>query len=189
MYTYSGRERGLVLITALILLLVMTLLGLAAIQNTLLEERMAGNFRAQSVAFQSAEASLRAGETWLGGLVDQPGAVSSSPNPSNSVWILDGPDADGSNGLMWYLESTRGRSWWANNGIAYASVDQLRVTASETLAEAPRHVVEQAGFVADSLVVGQQQATGRWFYQITSRGEAPGGRGEALLRSTFARRF
>jgi type IV pilus assembly protein PilX len=93
MYTYSGRERGLVLITALILLLVMTLLGLAAIQNTLLEERMAGNFRAQSVAFQSAEASLRAGETWLGGLVDQPGAVSSSPNPSNSVWTHRMPTA------------------------------------------------------------------------------------------------
>jgi type IV pilus assembly protein PilX len=55
----------MVLVISLVLLLSLTLLGLAAMQNTSLEERMAGNMRAENIAFQAAEAGLRAGEAWL----------------------------------------------------------------------------------------------------------------------------
>jgi type IV pilus assembly protein PilX len=55
-----AREHGFVLIVALVLLLVLTILGLAAAQTTSLEERMAGNDRNHSMAFESGEAGLSA---------------------------------------------------------------------------------------------------------------------------------
>ncbi|MDD5033545.1 MAG: PilX N-terminal domain-containing pilus assembly protein [Methylococcaceae bacterium] len=61
----STYPKGVVLVTALIILLLLTLIGVTAMQSTTLEEKMAGNLRNEHLAFQSAEAALRAGETYL----------------------------------------------------------------------------------------------------------------------------
>lgn len=58
----TSEQRGAALITALILLLVLTLVGVNSLANTVLEERMAGNMRDRQLAFQAAEAALREGE-------------------------------------------------------------------------------------------------------------------------------
>ncbi|MGH8321277.1 MAG: pilus assembly PilX family protein [Gammaproteobacteria bacterium] len=58
--SHTSRQDGFVLIVALILLLVLTLLGLAAAMSSSLEERMAANARNHDLAFQSAEAGLSA---------------------------------------------------------------------------------------------------------------------------------
>ncbi|HET8551746.1 MAG TPA: PilX N-terminal domain-containing pilus assembly protein [Gammaproteobacteria bacterium] len=58
---HSGRnnyQRGVVLVVALLILLVLTLIGLAATQGTTLEEKMAGNRQGHNRAFQAAEASM-----------------------------------------------------------------------------------------------------------------------------------
>lgn len=44
---------------SLVILLLMTLLGISGMQTTILEEKMAGNFLAQNLIFQTAEAVLR----------------------------------------------------------------------------------------------------------------------------------
>lgn len=59
---FPSRQRGVALAVVLILLLVMTLLGLAAMRGTLMEERMSANLLDRSLAFQAAEAALREGE-------------------------------------------------------------------------------------------------------------------------------
>lgn len=59
------RQTGFVLIVALVLLLVLTLLGLAAAQSTSLEERMARNARNHDMAFQAAEAGLNAAQSGI----------------------------------------------------------------------------------------------------------------------------
>lgn len=56
------RERGASLIVVLILLLIMTLLGLAVLKNTTLEERMTANLYDRSLGFQAAESALRQAE-------------------------------------------------------------------------------------------------------------------------------
>ena len=61
------RQNGMVLVISLILLLVMTLLAIASMQGSTLQERMAGNAHNQQSAFQSAEAALRTGERYLQG--------------------------------------------------------------------------------------------------------------------------
>jgi type IV pilus assembly protein PilX len=56
-------ECGAVLLVSLVMLLLLTLIGLAGMRMVQLEERMAGNLRDRQMAFQAAEAALRAGET------------------------------------------------------------------------------------------------------------------------------
>ncbi len=76
----GSRQRGVVLVTGLIFLVMMTLLGVTAMQTTMLEEKMAGNLRDEILAFQAAEAALREGEMFL-----------------QQITL---PEFDGSNGLL-----------------------------------------------------------------------------------------
>lgn len=60
-----ARQQGAALVIVLLLLLVMTLLGLASLRATVLEERMTGALFDRSLAFQAAEAALREGEAFV----------------------------------------------------------------------------------------------------------------------------
>jgi type IV pilus assembly protein PilX len=60
---FPRSQRGAVLITGIILMLVLTMLVLAMIRSGTVEERMARNARDQQSAMQSAEAVLREAET------------------------------------------------------------------------------------------------------------------------------
>lgn len=55
---HSLRQRGVALVVALVLLVVVTLVGLAAIRGTGLQEKMAGNTFDRAQAFQLTEAAL-----------------------------------------------------------------------------------------------------------------------------------
>ncbi|MEJ2388843.1 MAG: PilX N-terminal domain-containing pilus assembly protein [Chromatiaceae bacterium] len=68
----SPKERGAVLLVALIILVVMTILGITATQTTIVEEKMAGNLRDKDVAFRAAEAGLQEGLTYLDRLAGPP---------------------------------------------------------------------------------------------------------------------
>jgi type IV pilus assembly protein PilX len=57
-----NKESGVVLVVSLIMLMLITLIGVSAMQNTGLEEKMAGNLRDRNMAFQAAEAALRDAE-------------------------------------------------------------------------------------------------------------------------------
>lgn len=61
------RQRGVALPIGLIILMVMTIIGVAAIQTTSLDEKMAGNETDRNRAFQAAEAALRDAESELVG--------------------------------------------------------------------------------------------------------------------------
>lgn len=55
-------QQGVALVVVLILLLVMTLLGIASLRGTLVEERMSAATYDRGLGFQSAEAALREAE-------------------------------------------------------------------------------------------------------------------------------
>ena len=57
-----SNQRGISLLTVLLLLLIMTVLGLASLRSTLMEEKMSGNSLDRGVAFQAAESALREAE-------------------------------------------------------------------------------------------------------------------------------
>ncbi|HNQ49699.1 MAG TPA: PilX N-terminal domain-containing pilus assembly protein [Hydrogenophilus thermoluteolus] len=57
-----AKEQGVALIVALVLLVIVTLLGVGAMNTVLLEEKMSGNLSDRATAFQIAEAQLRQAE-------------------------------------------------------------------------------------------------------------------------------
>src|SRR5690606_3767551 len=105
---HLGRERGAVLIVALVLLLVMTILGVSSLSSTTLQERMAGNLRDSNLAFQAAEAALREGEEFLRQAV--------LPPFTGAAGLLERQDGGG-----------RAEFWnsydWAGNGRTAAQPD------------------------------------------------------------------
>lgn len=58
-------ERGGALIAGLVVLLILTVIGTAGMKSTVLEQKMAGNARSLSIAFQAADTALRMGESQL----------------------------------------------------------------------------------------------------------------------------
>jgi hypothetical protein len=58
-FNLQHKQTGAVLVVALVLLVVLTMLGISAIEATKLETRMAANTREYNQAFQNAEAGLR----------------------------------------------------------------------------------------------------------------------------------
>jgi type IV pilus assembly protein PilX len=98
------RQRGVALFVALILLVLTTLIAVAASRSTLLQERMSGNMFDHSIAFQRAEAALRAAEaaitldwqiTNLGGvdctLATNVSTSACYPTPVNTFSNVAGP--------------------------------------------------------------------------------------------------
>jgi len=54
-----GSQKGIILIVGLVMVLLITVIALAAIRGSGLQESMVGNMRERNVAFQSAESALR----------------------------------------------------------------------------------------------------------------------------------
>lgn len=58
-------QKGAALAVALVMLLIVTLLGLSSMRSTVMQERMTANQYDRSLAFQAAEAALRAAEVQI----------------------------------------------------------------------------------------------------------------------------
>lgn len=109
-------QRGAVLATALIILVIITLIGVTASQVTSLEERMAGNFRDRNLAFQAAEAALREGEQLLDGLLlpsfDGTNGLYSNPPAGcpagNFIWQCVSPFQGGDSDVRVYNDNLHG---------------------------------------------------------------------------------
>lgn len=62
---FLSRQAGAVLVVSLIILLILTILGVSVMRTTTLEEKMAAATRDKDIAFQSAEAALKAAEDFI----------------------------------------------------------------------------------------------------------------------------
>ncbi|MCC7096074.1 MAG: hypothetical protein IT472_02685 [Thermomonas sp.] len=56
---YRGHQQGVSLLVVLVLLIVMSVLGIAVLRSSAMQERMAANLYDRSLAFQAAETALR----------------------------------------------------------------------------------------------------------------------------------
>jgi type IV pilus assembly protein PilX len=176
-FTPRHRQHGFVLIVALVLLLVLTLLGLAAAQSTSLQERMAGNARNQDLAFQAAEAGLRAGEGCLATAVcsnftaNTGGtyAFNASSIPALPLWKQPG--------------------FWATAGnvMTYPAVVATNVPA---VAAQPAFVIEQMPPMAvPGGNIGQQQYAGGaptiQLFRVTALGTGGDSNSQIMLQSMW----
>lgn len=174
----ASHQRGAILITSMLLLLVLTIIGITAMQMSRMQERMAGNTRDLNLAFQGSEAGLRNGEALVRIQTARPDTSSAAGSSFYTAGAITNPE-------------TRNDTWWNSNGLEYeADNDRSTTTAEVTYLTAdPRFVVESIGFVSDSLTVGHGPPQGRDFYQVTGRSTGGSGAANTVLRSTYARRF
>ncbi len=175
------REQGAILVISLLLLLILTLLALTAMNMSFNEERMAGNARNVNIAFQSAEAGLRDAEQWLTQQTARPDACVGSP--------CDVYDRAGMPGLAADAPDLRDLvdTWWTTNGREYGT--DTGSPAITGVARPADTIIENYAFVPDSLTVGAGPPTGRDFFRITSRGSGGVEAAQAVVESTFTRRF
>jgi type IV pilus assembly protein PilX len=168
------QQRGAALVVALIMLLVMTVLGIAAMQVTRMEERMAGNSRDVNLAFQGAEAGLRDSEARIAAMTSRPLPCSAAPCVvwTRGTWTTDLRDQ-----LL---------SWWTTNGTEYGVAAAREITE---VTRDPLVVTESLGFIPDSLSVGHGPPEGRDFYKITANSSGASNTANAVLESTYTRRF
>ncbi len=158
-----SQQRGAALLTVLLLLLIMTLLGLASLRSGLLEERMSGNLLDRGVSFQTAEAALREAE-----------AV-----------ILTRPAYTGAGGL-YPLPVTDATPRWVDAGTGWRNATNLGGTSAAVTA---RFIIEEMGVAptwrgCDRVIpVDPSCLTGR--FRITSISQAPG-RAQVMLQSNYA---
>ncbi|GMR08135.1 MAG: hypothetical protein BMS9Abin26_1140 [Gammaproteobacteria bacterium] len=59
------KQRGAVLVVSMMFLLIMTIISLSSMTSSFMQEKMVGNAVSREIAFQAAEAALRAGERYL----------------------------------------------------------------------------------------------------------------------------
>jgi type IV pilus assembly protein PilX len=86
----SKRQRGVALIVALILLVVMTLVGLAGMRTVTLQEKMTASTFDRSLSFQAAESALREAEALVEAATVHPvpAAISPSSCTTGPCWEL-----------------------------------------------------------------------------------------------------
>ena len=173
------KQTGVALIVSLIMLILMTLLGVTAMKTSLMEEKMAGNSRDLSLAFQAGETALREAELWLANQTVEPNPDNTA---SNRIWTLNAMDPDLTNAANWWQE--RNQAWWSSNAVTYSGAGLTTVNTP------PAAVTEFKQFVPDSLLVGSGTAeTGMTYYQVTAKGTGGSDQSRVLLQSTTARRY
>jgi type IV pilus assembly protein PilX len=177
------QQRGAVLIVSMLLLLVMTLLAMGASQSTRLQERMAGSQRNQDLAFQAAEAGLRAGERF----VDNP-AMTKPPLPCNVAPCQVYERGTLDRVVSYQNQAYENRAWWTARAQTYSATPQI---SGDLLAgQEPQYYVEELEEVPDSLTIPPTgPPPSRVFYRVVARGEGGTANAQVVLHSTYARRF
>lgn len=83
------RDRGYVLITSLMILVIITILGVGAVSTVTLQERMASNMQEKQRSLEAASIALREGEKLLYGLTSFP-----TSTPSNQAVDINSAGVD-----------------------------------------------------------------------------------------------
>jgi len=158
-------QQGVALVVSLVMLLVMSLLAVSSMNTTVLEEKMAGNYKDRNMAFQSAEAALRAGENYLRTTAVLP--------------VFDGSTA----GLYTPTQSGLPR-WKTVNWNASGEVITYANNLTD-VAASPKYIIEELEALNESATLGEQLEV--QYYRITSL--AVGGTDTAvvMLQSTYKR--
>ncbi len=168
-------QRGVALFISLVLLLVLTIIGVSAVQTTSMEERMARNTHDSVLAFEAAEVALRSGETFLRNNVNTTALF--PPGGNNGLWKASN-----------YGQAER----WEQANI-WTGANSVVVPANTIagVAEQPRYIIEFVATVQraeNPYLLGTAANTGDdqiQIFRITARGIGGTTNARVLLQSTF----
>jgi type IV pilus assembly protein PilX len=165
-----SRQRGAVLVIGLLLLVVMTVLGTAAMQSTGLQERMAGNARDRNLAFQAAEAALRDAEQFINSKV-----APFEPFQASSF--------NGAGGLYNSSASPAAFSLYADA----ADATKTRAFGTGTGAATPPEVAAPPRYLIELLAASCAGSNDSALFRITARAQGANGNTAVTLQSRYRR--
>lgn len=163
-----SRPHGFALVTGLILLVLVSLIALAASRGVRQETVMANNTRERDLAFQAAEAALadaegkiqplyhakvKAGDFSLAGLVDRSDATTEDRVKATTA-------------KYWTDPSPGGYGWFDTDGAVDTSKSIATSQAITGVDQPPRYVVEYLGTAASGECPGQTH----YRYRVTALG-------------------
>lgn len=169
---HRGREQGAALIVSLIIMVIMTMLGLAAIRGVTQQERMAGNSQSRSISFQAAEKALRDIEQAIEATTPRITQTAGTCAVVSTLMTCGAPTA--SDTPRW-LDS--GFTDWTNG----------TTVGTGSLAITPTYFVEYLGNTYSCNPDDPSARTECYRYRITVRvGGGTSGRALAMLQSIYA---
>lgn len=185
--TYQERhlQRGVVLVSSLLLLLVITIMALSMFRSFGMQEKIAGNMREKQRALQAAESAQTYAEQWLiGNSATSPPVVCNSllnANAlqgqicSNKLW-LSVPAGVPVTTVPWVVGGLA-----TGVGVTYVPLGMTVNTspASNTFYGKPTFYISDAGQSIDPNVPGE-------IYQIDAFGYGGNGNTAAVVESTYA---
>jgi type IV pilus assembly protein PilX len=205
---FLGRagQAGISLVVTLLLLLAVTLIGIAAINNNNLQVKMAVNNAESNLSFQSAESAIQLAEKWLAQQTTRPAALdtacTSSPcDTAAPVW-KDGvytpvlPPATPTNysylTLSWWTASTSPARNYVTN---YTDANTVALTSTRTLPsgvvvyQTPLYVIEELRSLNSELGNDGTPEYTMWYYRITALGYGAQSQSATLVQTIYAKRF
>jgi type IV pilus assembly protein PilX len=182
-FSPRARQQGAVLIVGLTLLVVLIMLGIVASQSAVMQQRLAGNFRDTSLAFESAEAGTRWASAWLQSLgrtaLSRPFPCGADCDETSQVWEQGVyPAEPGPGDELWDTSRTYG----IDPGDDTDTSESVPLVHSQ-----PAYIMEQQQFLRDDLAGEPQKGVA--FYRVTSRGIGARENSTAIVRAVMAKRF
>lgn len=173
------RQTGTALVMSLVFLLILTILGVGALNTTVLQEKMAGNSKEKNTAFQSAESALLAGEDWINQQISKP----VFPNNATGLYL---PDTT----VDWQITVLKGTA----NLVVYPSTPTQAVSGGlGSVAAQPKYLIEDLGEVPEvggsKVLPGAYKGKGNTILRVTSKGVGGTTAAQAIVQSNYARAF
>jgi len=170
-------QRGIALVMALVFLMLLTMLGITALNMTSLEEKMAGNTKDRDLAFQATESALLAGENTVGSAIMVNAVVASATITNDGL----------------HKSSTTSTPVWDESTGVWSGSDYRTYAGLTKVAEQPKYIIEDLGQIQDkggSLVLPQNyKSTGKNLFRITGRGVGGTVSAVVMVQSTYEKRF
>lgn len=160
------QQRGMTLIVALIFLAMLALLGATAAQNSVLEERMAGNTRDRDLAFQAAEAALRDAESLAKAFLIL---------NMGSAGLVDASSCAVPNVPPCYLSHGNDAAYWTNTFVWDTTNARHPTQSLNQVTAQPLYIVEKM----------PDAAAGVETYRATARGVGKSASAVVIVQSVF----
>ena len=165
-------QKGAALIVALIFMVILAVIGVSSMQTATMQERMAGNAKDSSIAFQAAEAALRQAEARLA-----PTGIIGAFNGTNGNYIACANPSD-------TRTACSAPKWADKHSAGGVAID----TDIPGAVKQPEFILEQLEIEdTNKPLDSDQPVTPLDLYRITARGYGFSDRTMVVLSTTFNR--
>lgn len=178
-WNHRARERGFVMVTAVLFLLVLTILGLSSMGGTILEEKMTGFYRDRQIAFEAAEAALRDGEldalsSRISGGTGFAAGCGSTTSGSTADAGLCAVETDGTPVWVDFESDSTKKTGWVDgddegHSVRYGQFTGATAFPTDSVAKPPRYIIESIKVASQQLKLNAPQSY-KYAYRITAVG-------------------